>query len=225
MVEVDEMGIDRTNVGAGLGRALPRATARFASRWRLAALLMLVILAIAGHGEARRIRRARAEAPSAGAASAEAYRAAALMEASSGEILFEKDGHHPWPPASMTKMMLMLLVAERVRDGQLHWDDPITTSRHASKIGGSQVYLKEGETFPLGEMMQAIIIHSANDAAVAVAEAVAGFLCLFRSRCEALDGDSGRRSMARPSRPGAIPCRLSPVFPAAQTSTATAGPR
>ncbi len=90
----------------------------------------------------------------------------------------------------MTKLMLMLLVAERVRDGKLHWDDPITASRWASHIGGSQVYLKEGEVFSLAEMMQTVVIHSANDAAVAVAEAVAGstdaFVQLMNDRARAL---------------------------------------
>ena len=102
------------------------------------------------------------------------YRSAILVDAASGTVLFERDAHRQGPPASMTKMMLMLLVAERVRDGRLRWDDPVVTSPRASSIGGSQVYLKAGEVFSLGEMMQAIVIHSANDAATAVAEAVAG---------------------------------------------------
>jgi len=79
---------------------------------------------------------------------------------------------------------------ERVRDGSLHWDDPIPTSVWASRIGGSQVYLKQGEVFPLAEMMEAVVIHSANDAAVAVAEAVAGstsaFVDLMNDRAKAL---------------------------------------
>jgi serine-type D-Ala-D-Ala carboxypeptidase (penicillin-binding protein 5/6) len=120
----------------------------------------------------------------------ELYGSAVLIDADSGTVLFEKDAHRQAPPASMTKMMLMLLVAERVRDGSLRWDDPIPTSRWASKIGGSQVYLKEGEIFPLNEMMQAIVIHSANDAAVAVAEAVAGsspaFVDLMNQRAKQL---------------------------------------
>jgi D-alanyl-D-alanine carboxypeptidase (penicillin-binding protein 5/6) len=112
------------------------------------------------------------------------------MDADSGTVLFEKDPHRLAPPASMTKMMLMLLVAERVRDGSLHWDDPIPVSAWASKIGGSQVYLKQGEVFTLDEMMQAIVIHSANDASVAVAEAVAGssdaLVDLMNERAKAL---------------------------------------
>jgi len=118
------------------------------------------------------------------------YRAAMLMDAASGTVLFEQDAHRKSPPASMTKMMLILLVAERVRDGSLHWDDPVPTSAWASRIGGSQVYLKQGEVFPLGEMMEAVVIHSANDAAVAVAEAVAGssdaFVDLMNERANAL---------------------------------------
>jgi len=128
--------------------------------------------------------------PRRAAANLEVYRSAILMDAESGTVLFEKDAHLAGPPASMTKMMLMLLVAERVRDGSLHWDDPIPTSAWASKIGGSQVYLKEGEVFSLAEMMQAITIHSANDAAVAVAEAVAGsseaFVELMNERAKEL---------------------------------------
>jgi D-alanyl-D-alanine carboxypeptidase (penicillin-binding protein 5/6) len=121
---------------------------------------------------------------------AEAYRAAVLMDAGTGTVLFEKEPHLQLPPASMTKMMLMLLVAEGVRDGRLHWEDPIPVSAWASRIGGSQVYLKQGEVFSLGEMMQAIAIHSANDASVAVAEAVAGsadaFVRLMNQRAQAL---------------------------------------
>lgn len=118
------------------------------------------------------------------------YRAYLLMDAASGTVLYEENAHLRQPPASMTKMMLMLLVAERVRDGTLKWDEPVTTSRWASKMGGSQVYLKEGETFTLAEMMQGIIIHSANDASMAVAEHVAGsgdaFVDLMNERAQQL---------------------------------------
>jgi serine-type D-Ala-D-Ala carboxypeptidase (penicillin-binding protein 5/6) len=118
------------------------------------------------------------------------YRAAILVEAESGTVLFEENADLKGPPASMTKMMLILLIAERVRDGSMHWDDPIMASAHASRIGGSQVYLREGEVFPLSEMMQAIVIHSANDASVAVAEAVAGsaeaFVELMNQRAQEL---------------------------------------
>ena len=140
-------------------------------------------------GSARSVGR-RATAATAAAARGEVYRSAVVMDADSGAVLFEKEAHQQNPPASMTKMMLMLIVAERVRDGSLHWDDRITTSAWASKVGGSQVYLKEGEVFPLSEMMEAIAIHSANDASVAVAEAVAGssdaFVELMNQRAKEL---------------------------------------
>jgi D-alanyl-D-alanine carboxypeptidase (penicillin-binding protein 5/6) len=140
--------------------------------------------------EARRIVGQVTEEHTAPTGSSESSRGAILMDAESGAVLFEKDAHRQSPPASMTKMMLMLLVAERVADGSLHWDDPVPTSAWASRIGGSQVYLKQGEVFPLAEMMQAIAIHSANDAAAAVAEAVAGssdaFVDLMNQRAQVL---------------------------------------
>ena len=136
-------------------------------------VFLAIVFANPRAGDARTVSR-RASAEAKVAASAEIYRSAIVVDADSGAVLFEKDAHRQNPPASMTKMMLMLIVAERVRDGSLRWDDPITTSAWASKVGGSQVYLKQGETFPLSEMMEAIAIHSANDASVAVAETVAG---------------------------------------------------
>ena len=156
----------------------------------LGAMAVFVCFVLPPHvARARRITHPVAE-DSGAAAAGQAYRGAILMDADSGTVLFEKDSHRQSPPASMTKMMLMLLVVERVRDGSLHWDDPIPTSAWASRIGGSQVYLKQGEVFPLRELMQAIAIHSANDAAVAVAEAVAGstdaFVDLMNERAKVL---------------------------------------
>src|SRR5713226_3845237 len=84
------------------------------------------------------------------------YVSACAMEPSTGSIIFDKEMHKPWPPASMTKMMLMLIVAEKLKDGSLKLADQITTSRLAAKMGGSQVYLKEGETFSLDDTMKAI---------------------------------------------------------------------
>ena len=158
--------------------------------WTGALLAFLASGVVAPHpSAARRIVR-HSQAKTEPAAGAEVYRAGILMDADTGTVLFEKDAHRQNPPASMTKMMLMLLVAERVRDGSMHWDDPIATSAWASKIGGSQVYLKQGEVFPLSEMMQAIAIHSANDASVAVAEALAGsteaFVDLMNQRAKEL---------------------------------------
>jgi serine-type D-Ala-D-Ala carboxypeptidase (penicillin-binding protein 5/6) len=113
-----------------------------------------------------------------------------VVEAESGTVLAEKEAHLRWPPASMTKMMTVLIAMERVRDGAATLADPVHVSAWASRIGGSQVYLSEGETFPLGEMLKAIMIASANDAAVAVAEHIAGsapaFVELMNARARAL---------------------------------------
>jgi D-alanyl-D-alanine carboxypeptidase (penicillin-binding protein 5/6) len=112
------------------------------------------------------------------------------METDTGEILFEKDIHKKRPPASMVKMMLILIVMEKVRAGEIQLSDTITASTRASKIGGSQIYLREGEAFTLEDLMKAIVIHSANDACVAVAEHIAGtaesFVDLMNERAEAL---------------------------------------
>jgi D-alanyl-D-alanine carboxypeptidase (penicillin-binding protein 5/6) len=115
------------------------------------------------------------------------------MEVATGAILFEKDIHKQRAPASMVKMMLMLIVMEKLRAGELHLSDTIATTAHASKMGGSQVYLREGEAFTLEEMMKAIAIASANDACVAIAEhisgTVEGFVELMNERAKALSLD------------------------------------
>src|SRR5206468_4793014 len=113
-----------------------------------------------------------------------------VIDADSGTVLAEHDTHRRWPPASMTKMMTVLLAMERVQDRTLSLDEPVRTSAWASRIGGSQVYLAAGETFPLGELLKAIMIASANDAAVAVAEHIAGssaaFVDIMNARAKAL---------------------------------------
>ncbi len=102
------------------------------------------------------------------------YTSAILIRADTGEVLYQKNAHDRHPPASMVKMMLMLLVMEKVQEQSVTLQDLVKTSAKASKFGGSQVYLKEGEIFPLEEMIKAIVIHSANDASVAVAEFLTG---------------------------------------------------
>ena len=110
------------------------------------------------------------------AAEAPAFAAPAwiVVNPASGEVLSSQEPDRPGAPASMTKMMLALLVMEAVKDGQLKLTDPVQTSALASKMGGSQVYLKQGEAFPVEDMMAALLIGSANDAAVALAERLAG---------------------------------------------------
>jgi D-alanyl-D-alanine carboxypeptidase (penicillin-binding protein 5/6) len=99
---------------------------------------------------------------------------AILVEAQTGAVLFAQNADAPRPPASLVKMLLQLVVFERIEKGDIAITDPVTASRHASTMGGSQVFLKEGELQPLESLLQAIAICSANDAAVAVAEHLAG---------------------------------------------------
>lgn len=164
---------------------------------QLAALAAFTILVAPGAATARHHRRAVPQPgteelgePRGGSGHAPPYTTACVMEPTSGTVIFEQDMHKPWPTASLTKMMVMLIVMEKLRDGGLKLTDQVTTSRTAAKMGGSQVYLKEGETFPLEEMMKAIVVHSANDASTAVAEYVAGsteaFVQIMNKRAAAL---------------------------------------
>ena len=107
---------------------------------------------------------------------------AILMEKSTGEVLFEQDSHAVYEPASVTKVMTLLLVMEAIDAGQLSWDDIITASPYACSMGGSQIWLKEGEQLTVREMVKAVAIASANDCAVALAEAVAGSESVFVQR-------------------------------------------
>ena len=101
-------------------------------------------------------------------------KSAILIEQDSGTILYEQDSHAALPPASVTKVMTMLLIYEAEQAGQFAWDDTVTVSEHAASMGGSQVFLEEGETQTAADMTKCIAIASANDAAVAMAEFVAG---------------------------------------------------
>ena len=99
---------------------------------------------------------------------------AVLMETSSGKILFEKNPHEQRPCASITKVMTMLLVCEAIDSGKLSLDDTITASAHAASMGGSDIWLEEGETMSADDMIKATVVASANDAAVALAEHLCG---------------------------------------------------
>lgn len=99
---------------------------------------------------------------------------AVLMETSSGKILFEKNPHEQRPCASITKVMTMLLVCEAIDSGKLSLDDTITASAHAASMGGSDIWLEEGETMSANDMIKATVVASANDAAVALAEHLCG---------------------------------------------------
>ncbi|HYL82280.1 MAG TPA: D-alanyl-D-alanine carboxypeptidase family protein, partial [Candidatus Acidoferrum sp.] len=97
-----------------------------------------------------------------------------VVNPANGDVLASQEPDRPGAPASMTKMMLALLVMEAVKNGQLKLTDTVQTSAWASHMGGSRVYLKEKETFPVEDMMAALLIGSANDAAVALAERLTG---------------------------------------------------
>jgi D-alanyl-D-alanine carboxypeptidase (penicillin-binding protein 5/6) len=125
-----------------------------------------------------------------GALAQEPYTAAIVLEPTTGKVLFEKNSNQPFPTASMIKMMTLLVVMDEIKSGQLSLDDPVTVSAKASQLGGSQVYLKQGEVFPVRELIAATHVHSANDAALALAEHVAGtesaFVELMRAKAREL---------------------------------------
>lgn len=99
---------------------------------------------------------------------------AVLMEASTGQILFEKDPHALRSCASITKVMTLCLVFQALDSGQLSLDQTLTASAHAASMGGSDIWLEEGESMTVDDLIKATVIMSANDAAVVLAEAVAG---------------------------------------------------
>ncbi len=103
-----------------------------------------------------------------------ACKSAILMEAQTGTVLYEKNADEGLPPASVTKIMTLLLVMEAIEEGKIKWDDMVTASAHACSMGGSQIYLKENERMSVEDMVKSVVIASANDAAVALAEHIAG---------------------------------------------------
>ncbi len=117
-------------------------------------------------------------APSARAAAPEGLDVAApsalLMEKSTGTVLWEKDAHTQYEPASVTKVMTLLLVMEAIDAGTLGWEDLVTASAYACSMGGSQIWLKENEQMSVSDMVKAVAVASANDCAVALAEHLAG---------------------------------------------------
>lgn len=121
---------------------------------------------------------------------AENAKSAIIMEASTGDILFEKNSYEKLPPASMTKIMTMLLIMENIENGNLSWDDEVTASENASSMGGSQIFLEAGEVMSVKDMVKGIAIASGNDAAVAMAEKIAGteeeFVKLMNNRAKEL---------------------------------------
>ena len=103
-----------------------------------------------------------------------AGKSAVLMDVATGTVLYEQNVHEPLAPASVTKVMTMLLIMEAIDSGKIGWDDTVTASEAAAAKGGSQIYLKVGEQMSVTDMVKSIAVSSANDCACAMAEHIAG---------------------------------------------------
>lgn len=104
---------------------------------------------------------------------------ALLMEKETGQVLYAKNEHEALEPASVTKVMTLLLVMEAIDNHVISYDDVVTASAYATSMGGSQIYLKEGEQMTVHDLLKAVCVASGNDAAVALAEYVAGSADIF----------------------------------------------
>lgn len=117
-------------------------------------------------------------------------RSAILIEASTQKVLYEQNADEALPPASVTKIMTLLIVMEAIEEGKIYLSDMVSASAHACSMGGSQIYLEEGEQMSVEELIKSVLIASANDAAVALAEYVAGseeaFVAIMNKRAEEL---------------------------------------
>jgi D-alanyl-D-alanine carboxypeptidase len=152
-----------------------------------AILVFGLLPAVAGAAAAKRTTPTR---PAPTADDTAAVKGAIVMDATSGKILFEDRADYIGPPASVTKLMTFLLVHERIMRGDLTLQTPVNVTAEAAKTGGSQVYLADKEVFPVEELLFALMIASANDAATALAIHVAGsrnaFVELMNTRAREL---------------------------------------
>jgi D-alanyl-D-alanine carboxypeptidase (penicillin-binding protein 5/6) len=105
---------------------------------------------------------------------ADKAKSAVLIERDTGTILYDKNSDEKLPPASMTKIMTMLLIMEALENNQIKWDEKVRTSEYAASMGGSQIFLEAGEEMTVEQMLKGIAIGSGNDASVAMAEKIAG---------------------------------------------------
>lgn len=119
---------------------------------------------------------------------------AILMDAETGMVLYSKNAMEALPPASVTKIMTLLLVAEAISDGVISLDDNVCVSANAASMGGSQIFIKEGEEFTVEELLKSTVIASANDAAVALAELVSGSEKAFAERMNARAKELGMKN-------------------------------
>lgn len=110
---------------------------------------------------------------------AESAKSAILLEPTTGEIIFEKNSHEKLHPASMTKMMSMLLIIEAIENDVISWDEMVTVSENAASMGGSQILLEVGEQMSVHDLFKGIAVASGNDAVVAMAEKIGGSEAIF----------------------------------------------
>ena len=147
--------------------------------WKRAVCLILTLLVVLGVLPAVRAAEPAVEAPS-----------AVLMERVTGTVLYEKNAHEKLAPASVTKVMTLLLVMEALESGRISWDDTVIASETAAGKGGSQVYLEAGEQMTMDEMLKSVVVSSANDCATALAEHIAGseeaFVSMMNARAQEL---------------------------------------
>jgi D-alanyl-D-alanine carboxypeptidase (penicillin-binding protein 5/6) len=134
---------------------------------RLLLLPLLLFLPLSVYAEEKETKGTKTEL-------ADEAKSAILIERDTGKVLYEKNPHEKLPPASMTKIMTMLLIMEAIDEGKLSYDEKVRTSEYAASMGGSQIFLEPGEEMTVDELLRAIAIGSANDASVAMAERIAG---------------------------------------------------
>ena len=118
-------------------------------------------------------------------------KSAILMEANTGTVLYTKNADEALPPASVTKIMTLLLIMEAIDEGRIKLTDTVTVSANAASMGGSQIYLKEGEQMILEDLLKSVVIASANDAAVALAEYLYGSVDTFVAKMNQRANDLG----------------------------------
>ena len=120
-------------------------------------------------------------------------KSAILMDMATGAVLYEQNAHEKLAPASVTKVMTMLLIMEAIDSGKIGWDDTVTVSESAAAKGGSQIYLKVGETMSVSDMLKSVAVSSANDCACALAEHIAGSESAFVEKMNIRAGQLGMK--------------------------------
>jgi D-alanyl-D-alanine carboxypeptidase (penicillin-binding protein 5/6) len=160
-------------------------------KWFVVCLVLLLWIEFADARQTSKKRETEKE---------DACKAFILVEGTTGKILEGENIHLKWPPASITKLMTACVIMEKISKGELQFTDTITVSKEASKMGGSQVFLKQGETFAVEDLMKAMLVASGNDAAYALAEHLAGskerFIELMNEKAKTLNmQDSGFHSV------------------------------